>query len=104
MSLSVRKVPYFYTRLEDEPEKAYELLNRLSSYDINLLAFSAVPFGTNRVELTLFPNDDAHLLRVAAERGWKLSGPQHAFLIQGDDRLGAIADIHKLLVEARINI
>jgi hypothetical protein len=50
MTSSVRAVEYFYTRVEDEPDRAYELLARLASEDINLLAFSAVPFGPNHVE------------------------------------------------------
>jgi hypothetical protein len=59
MALSVRTVEYFYTRVENEAAKAYELLATLASEDINLLAFSAVPFGANHVELTIFPDQSA---------------------------------------------
>lgn len=103
-SLSVRKVAYFYTRVEDRPGKAYELLAELASEEINLLAFSAVPYSTGVVELTVFPDNAAQLVEAARQRGWKLAGPQHAFLIQSDDRLGAIASIHRLLNEAGVNI
>jgi hypothetical protein len=44
MTFSVRSVEYFYTRVEDEPGRAYGLLAKLASEDINLLAFSAVPY------------------------------------------------------------
>jgi hypothetical protein len=33
-----------------------------------------------------------------------LTGPQHACLIQGDDNLGALAEIHKRLRDANVNI
>jgi hypothetical protein len=104
MQFSVRTVDYYYTQVEDRVGKAYELLTELASEEISLLAFSAIPYGPNRVELTIFPNDASHLHAAAAKLGWKLSGPQHAFLIQGDDRLGALVDIHKRLLDAKVNI
>ena len=104
MNLRVRTVEYFYTRVEDRAGKAYELLEELASQEINLLAFSAIPYGSGIVELTIFPDCSESLIKAAAERGWKIAGPQHAFLIQGDDRLGAISDIHRQLFDAGINI
>ena len=104
MTFSVRSVEYFYTRVEDEPGRAYGLLAKLASEDINLLAFSAVPYGPNHVELTIFPNRSEDFQRVAQKLGWVLTGPQHACLIQGDDNLGALAEIHKRLRDANVNI
>ena len=104
MSLNVRTVEYFYTRIKDEPGKAYELLARLASEEINLRAFSAVPFGPNHVELTIFPERSDDLLDLAKKLGWTITGPQHACLVQGDDRLGALADIQKALLDAGVEI
>jgi hypothetical protein len=55
MAIKIQAVEYFYTRMENESHNAYEMLAQLASEDINLLAFSAVPFGPNHVELTIFP-------------------------------------------------
>jgi|SRR5579883_834550 len=104
MSLNVRTVEYFYTRVEDEPAKAYELLAKLASEEINLLAFSAVPFGPNRIELTIFPERSELLVALAKKLGWTLTGPYHAVLIQGDDQLGALAGIQKTLIDAGVSI
>jgi hypothetical protein len=104
MKFSVRSVEYFYTRVEDEPGRAYGLLANLASEDINVLAFSAVPYGPNYVELTIFPDRSKDFQRVAQKLGWVLTGPQHACLIQGDDHLGALAEIHKRLRDANVNI
>ncbi|MCS7024400.1 MAG: hypothetical protein NZV14_06330 [Bryobacteraceae bacterium] len=104
MPLEVRTLDYFYTRVEDKPGRAYELLQKLASEEINILAFSAVPFGKGCCELTMFPDSPARFREVAERFGWTISGPQHAFLIQGDDRLGALADIHRQLLDANVNI
>ena len=76
----------------------------MASEDINLLAFSAVPFGPNHVEFTIFPDRSEDFQRVAEKLGWALIGPQHACLIQGDDHLGALAEIHRRLLDARVSI
>ena len=104
MSLNVRNVEYFYIRIEDSQEKGYELLAHLASEQVNLLAFSAVPFGPNYVELTIFPDQNDKFIQLANNLGWVASGPQHAFLVQGDDHLGALADIQRMLSEADVKI
>jgi hypothetical protein len=104
MTFSVRTVEYFYTRVEEQPSRGYDFLARLASEEINLLAFSAVPIGPNHVELTIFPDRSDELQRVAEKLGWTLIGPQHACLVQGDDHLGALAEIHRRLLDTGVSI
>jgi len=104
MALTVRNVEYFYIRIEGSSEKAYELLAQLASAEVNLLAFSAVPFGPNHLELTIFPERSDMFIQLAGKLGWEVAGPQHAFLVQGDDNLGALADIQRMLLEADVEI
>lgn len=104
MELTVRDREYFYTRVEDTPGNAYGTLANLAREDVNLLAFSAVPFGPNHVEFTLFPESSSQLISAAKKLGWALTGPQHALLIQGDDHLGAIAQIHAALFSAGVSV
>lgn len=104
MALTVRNVEYFYIRIEGSSEKAYELLAKLASAEVNLLAFSAVPFGPNHLELTIFPERSDMFTQLARKLGWEVTGPQHAFLVQGDDNLGALADIQRMLLEAHVEI
>ncbi len=77
---------------------------QLASEEINLLAFSAVPDGPNHVELTIFPDKGDVFQALAETLGWSMTGPQHACLVQGDDHLGALAEIQKKLVEAGVSI
>lgn len=104
MALSVRNAEYFYIRIESSPRKAYDLLAQLASAEVNLLAFSAVPFGPNHFELTIFPDRSDVFLKLAKKLGWEAVGPQHAFLVQGDDSLGALADIQQMLLQADVAI
>ena len=104
MALNVRNVEYFYIRIQDVPEKAYQLLAKLASEDVNLLAFSAVPYGPNHVELTVFPERSENFLHVVQGFGWTATGPQHACLVQGDDHLGTLAEIHRMLLDADVKI
>lgn len=104
MAIQVREVEYFYIRLQNDPNQAYDLLAHMASQDINVLAFSAVPFGPNHVELTIFPERPETLKTLAQASGWTLTGPQHAILIQGDDHLGALAGFHQKLGEAGVQI
>ena len=104
MALTVRVLDYFYLRIQGGPHKAYELLGTLASEEINLLAFSAVPYGAHGVELTLFPDRSEPFLRLAEKSHWPLTPAQHACMIQGDDRLGALSEIQKDLMDAGVNI
>ncbi|HLH40375.1 MAG TPA: hypothetical protein VKX39_14590 [Bryobacteraceae bacterium] len=104
MPLAARIMDYFYLRIRDEPGKAYELLAQLAREEINLVAFSAVPYGDHGVELTLFPDHPEAFLHLARKSNWPLTPAQHACMVQGDDRLGALAEIQKELINAGVSI
>jgi hypothetical protein len=104
MAASVRRVDYFYTVVEDKPGEAYQLLAQLASGEINLLAFNGIPLGMDKTQLVVFPEDTQRLQHVASLHRLQLTGPQHAFLIRGDDELGALVDYHRRLYEAGVNV
>ncbi len=104
MATRIRFVPYYYARIEGDPEAAYGWLEELAGADVDLLAFSAVPYGPNHVELTLFPVDADALKASSLARGTDLVGPYHALLIQGDDHLGALARVHGELRESGVRV
>lgn len=104
MSFKIRKVDYFYCSVVDQPGEAYKLLTQLEQSGINLLAFTAIPVGPNRTQLTLFPDTPDKLVADAKRAGLSLDGPHPAILVQGDDELGALAEIHQLLYRANVNV
>jgi len=104
MAFNIRRVDYFYTTVKDQPGEAYKVLAQLASRGIKLLAITAVPFGPMNTQLTIFPEDSGQLRNQAERSGLKLERPQPAILVQGDDKLGALVELHMKLYEANVNI
>ena len=104
MGVRICRVNYYYTTVKDRPGEAYRLLSKLAAEDVNLLAFNAVPTGPDITQLVLFPENVERLARVAESAHLTLTGPNRAFLIQGDDQLGALVEIHRKLFDAKLNV
>jgi len=104
MAYRIRRVEYYYTTVEDQPGEAYKILSRLASLGVNLLAFTAVPVGPIRTQMTLFPEESARLENAASGAGMVLDGPHPALLVQGDDEVGALAGIHERLLVANVHV
>jgi hypothetical protein len=104
MAFTIRRVEYYYATVRDELGAAYRLLSQLAELGVDLLAFTAVPSGPALAQFTLVPTDTGKLLAQASVAGLPLDGPYHAFLVQGDDELGALANVHEQLVKAGVDI
>ena len=103
MADTVQRVEYFYVMVPNKPGEGARYLAALKVAGINLLAFSGFPEGRGS-QLDFVPADAAAFRQFARSAKWKLTGPKRAFLIAGDDRVGAIADVHAKLAEANINV
>ncbi|MBT8400482.1 MAG: hypothetical protein KJO98_08400 [Rhodothermia bacterium] len=104
MAYTIQGVRYYYTSVRDEPGEGYRVLSLLAEIGINLLAFTAIPFGPTRTQFTIFPEEPSRLEAEAPRSGLKLDGPYPALLVQGDDELGALAGVHRTLFEAGVNV
>ena len=104
MRYQVRRAEYFYTTVTEESGEALGLLTLLAEKGINLLAFTAVPVGPNRTQLTIFPEDVAKAVSEAKRAQLPLDGPYAALLVQGQDALGALAELHAKLYEAKVDV
>ncbi len=103
MGETIRLVDYYYAETPDKPGEASRILNQLKEAGVNLLAFSGFPKG-KRAQLDFIPEDATAFKGVAKKARLKLTGPKRGFLIQGDDRVGALADILQKLADAKINV
>jgi hypothetical protein len=103
MGESISQVDYFYVKAPDKPGEAARLLGQLKQAGVNLLAFSGFPVG-KQAQLDFVPADSAAFQALAKQAKWKAVGPKKGFLVQGDDRVGALADLLKRLADAKINV
>ena len=100
----VKRIEYYYTIVPDRPGAGAKVLNALKAARVNLLAYTGFPSGAGRAQLDFVPSNQRAFLSAARKAGIKLVGPKTAFLLQGQDRVGAVADMANKLTEARINI
>jgi len=103
MADTIRVVEYFYVTVANKPGEGARLLDTLRQERVNMLAFSAFPAG-RKSQADFVPEDPAAFRRAAKKAKWKVVGPKKAFLVQGDDRVGAIADLVGHLGAAKINV
>ena len=103
MTDSVRKADYFYVEVADQAGAGAAYLKALRDEGVNLLAFTGFPAG-RKAQIDFIPEDSA-AFRVAAKKNkWKLSARKTVFLVQGDDRLGAIHEVIGKLAAAKISM
>jgi hypothetical protein len=100
---TVRLVDYYYVSIPDKPGEGAQVLSHLRNAGVNLVAVHAFPSG-RRAQVDLVPSDAAALKAAAKQARWKLTGPKKAFLIEGDDRVGALVDYFSRLGAAKINM
>ena len=104
MAHKIRKVEYFNATVKDQPGSSYQLLTQLSALGIDQVAFVAIPTGPTSTQLTIFPDDSEKLISEARSSDMTLDGPHPAILVQGDDRMGALEEIHNKLFLANVNV
>ncbi len=103
MAETINRVDYFYIETPDKPGEAAKALSTLKDAGINLLAFTGFPKG-RRSQLDFIPADPATFVKAAKKAGWRLSAKKSGFLIQGEDRIGAVAKILGKLADVKINV
>jgi hypothetical protein len=103
MSEMIRKVDYYYTAAPDKPGEGSRLLDTLRRAGVSLLAVHAFP-SARKAQVDFVPVDAAAFLAAAKSAKIKLSKPKTTFLVQGDDRVGAMADVMQRLATAKINV
>jgi hypothetical protein len=103
MADTVRIVEYFYISAPNKAGEGARALTTLKDAGVNLLAFSGFPQG-RRAQMDFVPADPAAFRQAAKKAKWKVVGPKRGFLVQGDDRVGAVADLLERLGSAKINV
>jgi hypothetical protein len=100
---TIRKVSYYYATVPDKPGEGAKMLQALRNAGVNLLAFHAFP-SARKSQADFVPADAAAFEAAAKAAKIKVSKPKTAFLIEGDDRVGALASVMAKLGAAKVNV
>ena len=103
MAETVRQIDYFYIEVPNRVGEGAKVLRAVKDAGVNLVAFSGFPSG-RKAQLDFFPADSAAFKQLAKANRWKVVGPKRGFLVQGDDRIGAVADRVGKLADAKIDV
>ena len=102
MADGIRKVDYFKAVVQDRAGEGARILSSLLGEGINLLFFTGFPRG-RKSQLDFIPENGTAFRKAAKKAGLAVT-KKTAFLVQGQDRPGAIAVIVSKLADAGVNI
>ena len=104
MAEEIRRVDYYYATVSDKPGEGASALAALQQAGINLLGFSGFPAGARKSQVDFLPDDSKAFAKAARKAGLKISRRKVGFMIQGEDRPGAVAGVLGRLAAAGINV
>jgi prephenate dehydratase len=99
----IRKVVYFSMQVPNRPGVGVQMLRAIAKGKQNLLAFTGFPNG-GKAQVDFVPARPVEFARGAKRAGVKLGPKKTAFLIQGEDRVGALLRVLERLAAAKINM
>jgi hypothetical protein len=103
MANVVKKVAYFAIDVPDKPGEGACLLTGLAAAGVNMLAFTGFPSG-RKAQLDIVPEDVAVFKKAVKAAKIKTRAQKFGFLVQGDDKKGAVAGLLGKLAEQKINV
>ena len=103
MAERIRKVDYFAMGVANRTGEAARILAPIAAAGVNLLAFTGFPSG-GRAQIDFIPENAAKFQAAAKRAKLRLKKKKTGFLVQGDDRAGAVARLLGRLAKAKINI
>ncbi|MGH8738551.1 MAG: hypothetical protein ACREVC_14425 [Burkholderiales bacterium] len=103
MAARIRKVDYFSTKVPNRTGAGAKLLDAMREQGVDLLAFTGFP-ERGGAQVDFVPENSAAFRRAAKKAGFRVSERKTGFLVQGDDRVGALTGILAKLAQARIGL
>jgi len=86
------------------PGQGAKILGALKDAGVDLLAYSGFPAGGGRAQIDIVSTDLGAVGRVGRKQGWRLSKAKKGFLVQGEDRVGAVQRHLQKLAGGGVNV
>jgi hypothetical protein len=102
--MAARKVSYVDFKVRRRAGEGAKVLGALRDAGVNLQAFTGFPDAGGKAQVDLVTDDLAGVRRVARKEGWRIGPAKKAFLIQGNDAVGAVHREFRKLADARITV
>ena len=105
MAHTVCKAQTFTAVIPNKAGEGAKVLNALRDAGVNLVAFWGYPLGkkSKTAAIELIPENDKGFAKIAGKAGIKVE-KDVAFLVEGDDQPGAVAEVMSALAAANINV
>ena len=103
MSDTVQTAEYFKVQVPNKPGEGARYLRALEKANVDLLAFLGFP-TKKRAQMDFVPAEPAAFKALAKRAKWKIKGSKTCLLVQGQDRVGAVAEHANILAKAKVNI
>jgi hypothetical protein len=104
MADKIQVIDTYHVIVGDTPGEGRRLLEHISEKGVNLRAFTAFPVGDGKTRLSFVTERITRLQEAAVDAGLELLGPDRAFMIHGEDRIGALHQYHLVLANAGVNV
>lgn len=101
---TVRRVDYYAATLPHRAGQGARIMAAFEDAKVNFLAIHAFPEGGGKAQIDFFPEDSKAFERAVKEAGIEVGRKKTAFLIQGRDRVGAVAEILGKVGDAKVNV
>jgi len=103
MAINIRKTGYFKVIVRNKAGEGASLLHLLKEQGVNLVAVSGFPRG-GKAQIDLIPEDVAAFKKAMRQAKIKVGEKKTVFLIQGEDKVGAVSGILDKLGGAGVNV
>ena len=104
MADTIRRLDYYSVRIPNKVGEGARVLGALRDAGVNLTGLWGYQTKPSQAQLELAPEDSASFKKAARKAGLKLSEKQTAFLLSGEDRPGAVADVLDRLAQDGISV
>jgi hypothetical protein len=99
----VQRLDYYAVSVPNKPGEAARILTALEESGVNLTGFSGFPEG-RRAQMDFIPADAGAFKAFAKKERLAIGPKKTCFVVQGEDRPGAVAALARKVAEAGINI
>lgn len=102
--MAVKKVSYCHATVSARAGQGAAHLDALRRAGVSLVAFVGFPTTGGKAQLDFVASRLGEIRKVARREGWRLSQPKKAFLVHGQDGVGAGHRVLKKLADRKINV